>query len=298
MHRSAGRSSAPPISRRRVWLSLAATTAAAACPTLAPIAAGAAELAPEIKAIKDRGELIVGMTRFDSPPFYYQRRVDGAGRAAALAGWDVEFAQDLARLLDVKLTMHREAPAFNDVVDLVSAGMVDLAVSKLSITPRRALAVQFTAPSIDLRHALLVNRTAMAKRGGSADIKALLHRDFDGTLGVIANSSYAETARRIFTRASLREFSSWDEVVDAANLGLVDLAYRDELEIKKLMRLRPELRLNLGSALIIDERDSIAFAVPSRSPQLLSVLNVMLARRRMYDANRLLERYSDIFGAA
>jgi polar amino acid transport system substrate-binding protein len=301
MHRSSPDPGPRRPDRRRLCLSLAATTAALGWASLSPVVARAAEAAasaPEIKAIQDRGELIVGMTRFDSPPFYYRPRAGAADRAgSAFAGWDVEFARSLAKLLDVKLTVRRDAPAFNDVVDLVATGGVDVAISKLSVTARRALAVQFTAPSIELRHALLVNRTAMAKRHGDGDIKAMLTRDFAGSLGVIANSSYAETAKQLFTRVAVREFATWDEVVEAANQGVVDLAYRDELEVKKLMRLRPELHLNLGSALITDVRDAIAFAVPPRSAQLLSVINIMLAQRQRYDANQLLDHYADIFAA-
>jgi polar amino acid transport system substrate-binding protein len=302
MHRSSTDPAPLHLSRRSLCSSLLATTAALAATSASPALARAAEAAisaPDIKAIQSRGELIVGMTRFDSPPFYYRLPAGADDHAGPdLAGWDVEFARGLAKLLDVKLTVRRDAPAFNDVVELVAAGSVDLAISKLSVTPRRALTVQFTAPSIELRHALLVNRTAMAKRHGDGDLKGMLTRDFAGTLGVIANSSYAETAKQRFTRVSLREFATWDDVVEAANQGVVDLAYRDELEIKKLRRLRPELHLNLGSALITDLRDSIAFAVPSRSTQLLAVINIMLSQRQRYDANQLLDHYAEIFAAA
>ncbi|GGE12595.1 ABC transporter substrate-binding protein [Aureimonas endophytica] len=287
------------LDRRRFCLSLAATalmTPALTHPALAEAMENAA-LAPEIRAIKERGQLIVGMTRFDSPPFYYRSSAATGDQSPSLNGWDVEFARSLARLLDVELVLNREAAAFNDVVELASMGAVDVAISKLSITARRALTVQFTTPSINLRHALLVNRAALAQRHGEGDVKAMLNRDFDGRLGVIANSSYAETAKHIFTRATLREFANWDEVVEAVNRGAVDLAYRDELEVKKLMRLRPDLHLNLGSTLITDIRDSIAFAVPGRSAQLLSVLNIMLAQRQQFDANQLLDQYSDIFAA-
>jgi ABC-type amino acid transport substrate-binding protein len=300
MRRSEACSTTQRLDRRRFCLSLAAATLASSMMAI-PIQANATEkiaFAPEIRRIKERGQLIVGMTKFDSPPFYYQLGGKTADLSPSLNGWDIEFAHMVARLLDVELVLNREASAFNDVVELASAGAVDVAISKLSITARRALAVQFTTPSINLRHALLVNRAALAQRHGEGDVKAMLNRDFNGTLGVIANSSYAETAKHIFTHATLQEFGNWDEVVDAVNQGVVDLAYRDELEVKKLMRLRPDLHLNLGSMLVTDIRDSIALAVPSQSTQLLSVLNIMLTQRQQFDANQLLDHYSDIFDAS
>ena len=259
-------------------------------------AAGNPVIAPEIMAIKERGQLIVGMTSFDSPPFYYVPRKERADQSAAgLDGWDVQLATDIARVLDVKLTIDRQAPAFNTVVDQVASNDVDLAISKLSMTARRAVTVQFTQPTIELRHALLANRISLAKKAIDGEVKSVINREFDGSLGVIAKSSYADTARQIFAKAAIHEFAAWDDVVDAVDHGNLDRAYRDELEVKKLMRLRPELHLTLRSVLITDIRDAIAVAVPSRSVQLLAVVNVILAQRRRYDANQLLDQYSDIF---
>lgn len=64
---------------------------------------------------------------------------------------------------------------------------------------------------------------------------------------------------------------------------------------KKLMKLRPDLHLNLRSVLITDIRDAIAAAVPNTSLQLLSLLNVVLSQRQRFDANQLLDAYPDLF---
>jgi polar amino acid transport system substrate-binding protein len=253
-------------------------------------AAAAGGMSPDIQAIKDRGQLIVGMTDFDSAPFYFS-----PPGSSKLDGWDVQLAKDLAGVLEVKPVFDRRGSSYNAIVDELANGAIDIAISKLSVTPRRAMRVQFTRPTIELRHALLANRVTLAKKADDSDLRAVLNRDFDGRIGVIAKSSYADVAKQVFAHADLREFNSWEEVVSAVAGGDVDLAYRDELEVKKLMRLRPDLHLNLRSVLITDIRDAIAVALPNTSLQLLALVDVLLSQRQKFEANQLLDAYPDVF---
>lgn len=248
--------------------------------------------AAEIRAIKQRGKLIVGMTSFDSPPFYYMRKQDGGG--STLDGFDVQLAKDIARSLDVELVVNRQAEDFNKVVELVMTGQVDLATSKLSLTVKRAIGVLFSRPTIELRHALLANRVALA-RNSDGRPQDIINRQFSGSIGVIADSSFVDIARQLFPSADIRQLKTWETVVDAVNTGTVDIAYRDELEIKRIMHLHPELHLNVRSVLISDERDLISVALPHESEQLGNLVNVILLKRKKLNANQLLDEYADIF---
>jgi polar amino acid transport system substrate-binding protein len=114
-------------------------------PTLgvSPVPATAPDLrAPDIKAILDRGELIVAMTAGDQPPFYY---VEPNGQ---LAGLDATLARDIASRLGVKVSFNRSPKSFNEVVELVAQGGADVAISKLSRTLVRAQMVRFTKCSV------------------------------------------------------------------------------------------------------------------------------------------------------
>jgi ABC-type amino acid transport substrate-binding protein len=252
-------------------------------------------LAPEIQAIKRKGKLVVGLTKFDSPPFYYVR--NGAAPSDPPVGYDVELAQQVARGLDVPLVFDRRAEDFNRVVDFVVRGEVDMATSKLSLTPKRAVSALFSRPTIDLRHALLANRVRLAQLENGAEAREVINRGFAGSIGVIAGSSFADIARQLFNKARIEELKTWDDVVAAVNDGAVDVAYRDELEIKRVMRLKPELHLNVRSVLISDKRDFISAAFPCRSEQLGRLTDVVIAARRRLDANQLLDAYADIFAA-
>jgi polar amino acid transport system substrate-binding protein len=253
-------------------------------------------LAPEIRAIKQRGKLIVGLTSFDSPPFYYPRKKDPAdGSAPTLDGFDIQLAKEIARSLDVELVLNRQAEDFNKVVELVMTGQVDLATSKLSLTVKRAIGVLFSQPTIVLRHALLANRVSLAKSANGRTPQDVINRGFAGSIGVIADSSFVDISRQLFPNAYIRQIKTWDGVVDAVNTGGLDIAYRDELEIKRIMHLRPELHLNVRSVLVSDERDFISVALPHQSAQLANFVNVILLKRKKLDANQLLDEYADIF---
>jgi polar amino acid transport system substrate-binding protein len=291
------------LSRRSLGLSLGGALLGLSAPAivLAPSARAADDslLAPEIKKIKDRGQLIVALTSLDSPPFYYARKNgQSGGGASSLAGYDFQLATEIAAGLDVALVLNRDAGDFNKVVDLVMKSEADIAISKLSLTVKRAVGALFSRPTIELRHALLANRVSIAKAANGKEVQDVINRSFTGKIGVIADSSFVDTARQLFPAATLRELKTWDHVVDAVNGGAVDIAYRDELEIKRIMRLRPELHLNVRSVLISDKKDLIAVAAPYQSGQLVSLVNVILQKGRRLDANQLLDEYSDIFAPA
>jgi polar amino acid transport system substrate-binding protein len=291
------------LSRRGLGFSLGGALLGLSAPAivLAPSARAAdvSLLAPEIKKIKDRGQLIVALTSFDSPPFYYARKNGQVGGGSSgLVGSDIQLALEIATSLDVALVLNRDAGDFNKVVDLVMKSEADIAISKLSLTVKRAIGVLFSRPTIELRHALLANRVSIAKATNGKEVQDVISRSFTGQIGVIADSSFVDTARQLFPAATLRELKTWDKVVDAVNGGAVDIAYRDELEIKRIMRLRPELHLNVRSVLISDKRDLIAVTMPYQSGQLASLVNVILQKGRRLDANQLLDEYSDIFAPA
>lgn len=278
--------------RRFVLFGGAALGAIGAAPAFADDSA----LAPEIKKIKDRGQLIVALTSFDSPPFYYPRGQAEGDKPPQLDGCDIQIARDIAKALEVEVVLNRQPSNFNKVVDSVAEGQADVGISKLSLTAKRATIVRFSQPSIVLRHALLANRIALARLAKGREVQSVLTRAFPGSIGVIADSSFADTAKALFNKASIKELNSWDSVVDAVNRGVVDIGYRDELEIKRIMLLRPELHLNVRSVLISDKRDSIALALPWRSEQLAALVNVILGQRKKIDANQLLDEYADMFG--
>ncbi|OQX29860.1 MAG: hypothetical protein B0D92_01430 [Spirochaeta sp. LUC14_002_19_P3] len=246
--------------------------------------------APEIQNILNRKKLIVALHSIDQPPFFF------VGKNNQLMGLDVDLARGMAESLGVDVEFNRKAKVFNDLVDIVDRGEADLAISKLSRTLKRAEIINYSTPYIVFRQALLVNRLELAKKAPSTEDIAPFIRDFTGKLGVIANSSYINYARKNFPRATIVELSTWDDVVDAVFSGEVLAGYRDEMEIKKIIKSRDDAALKVKSVVIKDEKDHIAIAVKREHLQLLYWINQYLETQDLnLTAEVLLDKYPQIF---
>ncbi|MBS4098551.1 MAG: amino acid ABC transporter substrate-binding protein [Sulfuricella sp.] len=239
----------------------------------APAIAGSrqVEVPPDIRRIVERGELVVAMPRHDAPPFFYQK--DGETQ-----GIDAELARGLAKELKVKLRFDRSAASFNEVVDVIARGEADVAICKLSRTLVRARTIRFSEPYLSLRHVLALNRLRFAELAHGRDLPSVIRR-FEGTLGVIVDSSYADFARHNFPHAKILEYPDWAGVVAALKQGEVAAAYRDEFEIKRLLKTDPLTSLLLRTVTLTDTQDTLGIAVAHDSHQLLSLINLYLAQR-------------------
>jgi ABC-type amino acid transport substrate-binding protein len=251
-----------------------ATAAATATPSAVPglPASEGRRKAPEFKRIAARGELIVAMLKTDTPPFFFERE----GR---LQGLDVDLALELGKSLGVPVRFDRSAGSFNEVVDKVSRGEADVGISKISRTLARAQAVLFSDPYLTLHHGLILNRLEFARLARERTPAQAL-RDFNGSLGVIANSSFYDYAQRNFPKARVVPYPTWGEVVAAVERGQVVGGYRDEFEVKRLLAEKPQAALKLRTVTLKDEIDAIGIAVGADAPTLQSYVNMFLATRK------------------
>jgi polar amino acid transport system substrate-binding protein len=255
-------------------------------------AAAESQYPPDIQRIKDRGEFIVVMTAADQPPFYY---INGEGK---LAGLDVDIATAIASSLGVKASFNREAKSFGDLIPLITSGKADAAISKLSRTTARAQMVAFSNPYITFRQALILNRLEVARKAPTNDDIVGFVKDLTGKIGVIADSSYVNYARKNFPHATVVTYASWDKVVDAVFSGEILAGYRDEMEIKKIIRSRPDASLKAKTAVLKDTQDNIAIAVAWQNTHLLSYINLVLEGLNLdLTADSLLDSYADIFSS-
>ena len=248
------------------------------------------QLAPDIQRIKNRGKLIVAIHSIDQPPFFFVNKNN------ELTGLDVKIAKGIAENLGVKLEFNREAKSFNDLVDIVDRGEADMAISKLSRTLSRAQIINFSTPYITFRQALLLNRLELAKKAPTNDDIVPFVKDFTGKIGVIASSSYVNYAKKNFPRATVVEYPTWDDVVSAVFSGEILAGYRDEMEIKKIIKGRNDASLKVKSVIIKDVTDPIAIAVSRKDTQLLVWVNLYLENLNLnLDAEKLLNEYPEIF---
>jgi len=260
-----------------------------AAPIAAPIAArnslvrvsDGRLLAPDIARIVNRGELVVAMLGVDTPPFFYMK--DGK-----LTGLEVDMAEDIGRALKVSVRFNRDAKSFNEVVEIVARGDADAGISKLSRTLARAQVVQFSDPYLSLKHALVLNRVSFAQLALDRPVPEVV-RGYKGTIGVIAKSSFADFATQSFPKATLKAYPSWADVVKAVSSGEVSAAYRDEFEIKRLLKSDPAVALTLRTVTFKDMEDTLGIALDINDVALTNFINLFLAQRsEKLDIDRVL----------
>jgi ABC-type amino acid transport substrate-binding protein len=143
-----------------------------------------------------------------------------------------------------------------------------------------------------MRQGLLVNRLQLAEQvQGRSMVETI--RDLRGDVGVIKGSSYVGFLKQKFPQATIVEYPAWEAIVDAVVQGDILAAYRDELEIKKVVRTQPDAALQLQTIALTDTQDSLAVVLPWSSTHLLAVVDQALETLTTpYTVDTVLDEYA------
>ena len=240
---------------------------------------------PDIERILSRGKLIVAVLNKENPPFFM---TDESGQ---LVGADIVLAKEIAAQLGVPVEFNRSAKTFNDVVQQVYDLEADIAISKISRTLQRTKNVSFSRPYLTMRQGLLINRVQFTQQSKGKNVAETL-RTLEGKVGVIRGSSYVGFVKQKFPQATVAEFSTWPEVVKAVTQGDVLAAYRDELEVKKIVRNNPDAALQFQTVALTDTQDPLSVVLPWDSRTLQSFVDQYLEVMHPQDTvDTLLDRY-------
>jgi ABC-type amino acid transport substrate-binding protein len=227
----------------------------------------------DLQSITDAKVLRVAITRFDLPSFHVR------GASGTLLGPEIEMARQIARALGVKVEFLDNAASFDAVIDFVADGSADIGISKLSQTYNRLKRVRFSEPYVTLRHSLLFNRVAIARAADGRPPAAVLQK-FKGQLGVISGSAYVDFAHRNFPQATVVEAKNWDTAIDSLLSGQVQALYRDEFEIRRVLKNKPALNVQFGSAVIIDQNALLSIAICDTCSKLQAFINYHIGMTR------------------
>lgn len=252
-------------------LSFAGALAAAPAPSSLVVLPDGRSVAPDIARILQRGELLVAMNAVDTYPQFYEQEGE-------LLGSDVALMRELAAKLGVGVRFVRATKTFDGVVDEVAAGRADVGISKLARTLHRTQKVFFSTPYQRIDHALLLNRLELARIARDRPLPEVV-RQYTGTIGVIRNSAWVEFGRLHFPRARIVEMPTWEAVVDATRRGEVTAAYRDEYEVRSVIKDQPALALTLRTVSFGDIQSHLSIAVGLRDTSLLAYINEFLSQR-------------------
>ena len=255
-------------------------------PVLVPIVPSA--LKSELEQIKEKGKIIIAMVNKDNPPFFSQNQ------GGKLVGIDIDLGQSIAESLGVKVEFLRTAKNFDEVVDNIYRGEADLGISKLARSLPRAQKVLFSKPYLNFRQALLVNRLSLAKLQANGKTIDEMVKNFQNKIGVYAGSVYLQYAHKTFPKATIVEFSTWQEAIDAVVSGQVTALFRDELEVRSIVLNKPELSIKLRTVVLTDTSDTKGIATAFGKHFLVDYTDLFLdSQYKQRDTNQLLSTYTN-----
>ncbi len=239
-----------------------------------------------LDAIVKRGVLRVAMNAKDHPPFFM---VSDDGE---LIGIDVELAHDIARQLGVKVEINRDAKTFDGVVERVANGLSDIAISKLSLTLKRALIVRYTAPYTALSKSILINRVKLLGAGKENSTHQIFSHK-KAKIAALSGSSYEAFAKRIFPNATIYSSKKWHgDIIPKVIKGELWGAFRDEIEVRRAMFLFKDAALHILAVNLKDEQDPMMMAVNKNAPLFQDWLNLYLKyAHKGVNINGAIERF-------
>jgi polar amino acid transport system substrate-binding protein len=157
--------------------------------------------------------LRVGMSG-NQPPFNMR------GRSGQLMGLEVDLATILAAAMDVELEIVTRP--FGELMGALAAGDVDMVVSGMAITPRRARSAAFVGPYMLSGKSILTNSTALAAADSADDIN---RRNLK--LAALENSTSQEFIERYVPDAQLVSIQDYDAGVQMVLNDEVDALVAD-----------------------------------------------------------------------
>jgi polar amino acid transport system substrate-binding protein len=169
--------------------------------------------ARDLQDVLNTGTLRVGVTLF-AP--WATRGADGE-----LLGFEVDVAQQLAADMGVRAQLL--AYEVERLVPALEAGEIDVIAAGLTITPERALHVNFSQPYAESGITLA---THLARTANVTDVGMLDSEEY--TIGAVEGSVGMQLARRLWPRARLQVFASVESATEALLAGEVHGYVEDE----------------------------------------------------------------------
>ena len=98
---------------------------------------------------------------------------------------------------------------------------------------------------------------------------------------MIAKSEYADFAHRNIPDAQFSELQTWDDSVEALTNKRVDAIYRDEFEVRRVLKKDPTLNVRFGSAAFIDLKSFLSIAICSTCVRLQEFINYQITENQV-----------------
>ena len=224
----------------------------------------AAEPEPGLERIAKTGELRVGVSG-EQPP------LNMTAKSGELIGMEIALARVLAPSLGAEAKFVRLP--FDQLLDALDAGRVDLVMSGMTITPERIQRASFVGPYFTSGKTILTKSEELAGAENPQDLAKKTPR-----VVALAGSTSEAFARRSLPGAKLETTKTLQEAIDKVLKSEVDLLVADR-ETCTFAALRHD-----KAGLIVSEEtftvEPMGIAVALGQPQLVNLLEAYLAALR------------------
>lgn len=215
-----------------------------------------------LETIQEKGQVVVGMSADYAPyEFHY---IDENGKDV-VGGFDVDIANAIADAMGVKLVI--QEMDFDALVAALPAGKIDLVISGMNPTEKRAKVVDFSEIYYNSQHGILVR---------SEDVdKYKTFKDLEGVkVGVQLGSTQEEIAKTEIPNADLQQLANVNNLILELKTGKVDAIVMEAPVAQMAVKTNPELAV--GQPTYEEETGGNAVGVAKTNPELLAKINEVI----------------------
>lgn len=216
-------------------------------------------------------------TSADFPPFEYHEIIDGKD---AITGFDIELIQEIGKELGMEVKI--EDMSFDGVIPAVETGKVDLGISGISYTEKRAEKVDFSDPYYYSAQTILIKKDAEK----ITTIDQLKEK--------VVGSQLATTSDDVISFFEGVKVKKYDKVNDAIldlNNGRIDAVIVEDAIAAEFAKDYQELKVVVPEGLNT-EKAPMAIAFPKGQEELVKDVNeVLQTLKDSGKLNELIEKY-------
>ncbi len=213
-----------------------------------------------------RGELIVGTIAEDAAPFVI------TGKDGKLSGIDIDLARKAAEEMGVKVKFVRGAKTYDQLIDQLAAGMVDIAIGAIYPTLKRSQAVIFTDAYWYAVPVTIFNRVEKARLSRKKEGMQFLN-EAGVRLGVFGSAGSMPIVSQLYPKAAVVAFDNRAQMQPALMKGEIAAAYVDEVEELRWRQSIKNMDLFLGIERDEKLKREVTFAVNPADQQLWHWVN-------------------------
>jgi len=220
--------------------------------------------------IKARGKLIIG-TEPTFPPFEY------VSENNEIVGFDIDIAQRIADELGVKLEI-QNLP-FDSLIPALMSDKIDLIVAGMTITEKRAKAIDFSIPYFNANQAIVVR--------GDEDFKPVKLDDLKGKKVAVQLGTTGDLVVSDIKEIKVTRFQKFTDAFLELENKRVDAVVLDEAVANAYVKTFPKFIISA----VIDTGEKYGIGVKKGNKELLDFVNSVLSNMFKSPYDLLVEKW-------